>query len=93
MVGLRTIYERIQAKEYFKQKAKAIKALCYEWNGSNVKGVPDLIFIYEGRVVFVDFGIYGRVQVKKAIKSHKGDVVVLKNREEINSFIDSLISA
>ena len=55
MVGLRTIYERIQAKEYFKQKAKAIKALCYEWNGSNVKGVPDLIFIYEGRVVFVDF--------------------------------------
>tara|TARA_R110000803_G_scaffold129178_1_gene196504 strand:- start:10 stop:300 length:291 start_codon:yes stop_codon:yes gene_type:complete len=81
-------------------KAKRRGWLAYKFASPSHRGVPDCIFIYKGRVIFIEFknpngrGMVSALQKRKIaeLESHGADCFVVDNMglfSEIIEFIES----
>ena len=80
-------------------EARARGILAYKFSAPGNRGVPDRIFIYQGRIAFVEFkrpgGKVTRLQEVhiKEIQKQGFQCVVIDNRAAGIALLDSLVSA
>ena len=80
-------------ERYLIKQSKSLGALCFKWTSPGVRGVPDRIVIYQGRVFFVELKAPGKkpradqkLMIQK-IEDQGGEVAVLSTKKEVDDFI------
>jgi len=82
-----------------KKYAKSKGVLAYKWVSPNNRGVTDCIFIYQGKVFFVEFKRQGGRLTKLQIKHHDElraqgmTVYVVWSLEEGKEMVEDILNA
>lgn len=80
------------------RQAKEFKVFTSKFRSASVRGVPDRLFIFKGRTVFVEFKAPGkepeplqRVMMRKMLDAG-ASVFVIDSKEQVDNFFQMLLA-
>lgn len=82
-----------------KDYAKKLGCLSYKFVSPSNRAVPDQLFIFEGRVFFIEFKAPGKKPTKlqskihKTMQSHGAEVYVIDDLQKGKDLIDEICTA
>ena len=80
-------------EDYLRKEAVKHNILCYKFTAPGIRGVPDELLIFNGKIVFVETksenGHLSPIQKKRIsdMQKHGADVFVCYTREEVDNVI------